>query len=99
MQKKSGQVALGGIATGMCIALMFATGMIIFLLRTAGAGRTGADCRTGGKRAFHGADRLCGGFAFICFCSAHQGSGAAVYRVFGYYPILQETFAKIAPRR
>ncbi len=28
MQKKSGQVALGGIATGMCIALMFATGMI-----------------------------------------------------------------------
>ena len=25
MQKKSGQVALGGIATGMCIALMFAT--------------------------------------------------------------------------
>ena len=30
MQKKSGQVALGGIATGMCIALMFATGMIPF---------------------------------------------------------------------
>ena len=30
MQKKSQQVALGGIATALCIVLMFATGMIPF---------------------------------------------------------------------
>ena len=84
MQKKSGQVALGGIATGMCIALMFATGMIPFSYYALPAL---AGLVLIAVREENGLSTALIVFAALLFIA-----------FFGYYPILQETFAKIRPK-
>ena len=90
MQKKSGQVALGGIATGMCIALMFATGMIPFsyyaLPALAGLVLIAVREENGLSTAL------------IVFAAVSLLSALLFIAFFGYYPILQETFAKIRPK-
>ena len=84
MQKKSGQVALGGIATGMCIALMFATGMIPFSYYA--------------LPALAGLVLIAVVSLLSVFVVPIKEAALLFIAFFGYYPILQETFAKIRPK-
>jgi hypothetical protein len=99
MQKKSGQVALGGIATGMCIALMFATGMIPFSYYALPAL---AGLVLIAVREENGLSTALIVFAAVSLLSVFvvpiKEAALLFIAFFGYYPILQETFAKIRPK-
>ena len=99
MQKKSAQVALGGIATGMCIALMFATGMIPFSYYALPAL---AGLVLIAVREENGLSTALIVFAAVSLLSVFvvpiKEAALLFIAFFGYYPILQESFAKIRPR-
>ena len=92
MQKKSGQVALGGIATGMCIALMFATGMIPFSYYALPAL---AGLVLIAVREENGLSTALIVFAAVSLLSVFvvpiKEAALLFIAFFGYYPILQET--------
>ena len=98
MQKKSAQVALGGIATGMCIALMFATGMIPFSYYALPAL---AGLVLIAVREENGLSTALIVFAAVSLLSVFvvpiKEAALLFIAFFGYYPILQESFAKIRP--
>lgn len=99
MHKKSLQVALGGVATAICIVLMFLTGMVPFsyyaLPAMAGLVLIAVKEENGMKTALivFGAVSLLSLFVvpikeaallFICF--------------FGYYPIVQDSLSRVRPK-
>ena len=98
MQKKSAQVALGGIATGMCIALMFATGMIPFSYYALPAL---AGLVLIAVREENGLSTALIVFVAVSLLSVFvvpiKEAALLFIAFFGYYPILQESFAKIRP--
>ena len=98
MRKKSAQVALGGIATGMCIALMFATGMIPFSYYALPAL---AGLVLIAVREENGLSTALIVFVAVSLLSVFvvpiKEAALLFIAFFGYYPILQESFAKIRP--
>ena len=95
MQKKSQQVALGGIATALCIVLMFATGMIPFsyyaLPALAGLVLIAVREENGLSTALIVVSLL------SVFVVPIKEAALLFIAFFGYYPILQETFRRIRP--
>lgn len=98
MQKKSQQVALGGIATALCIVLMFATGMIPFSYYALPAL---AGLVLIAVREENGLSTALIVFAAVSLLSVFvvpiKEAALLFIAFFGYYPILQETFRRIRP--
>lgn len=98
MHKKSQQVALGGVATGICIVLMFLTGMIPFsyyaLPAMAGLVLIAVKEENGLKTALIV-------FAAVSLLSLFvvpvKEAALLFVAFFGYYPIVRDSLTRIKP--
>lgn len=98
MHKKSQQVALGGVATGICVVLMFLTGMIPFsyyaLPAMAGLVLIAVKEENGMKTALIV-------FAAVSLLSLFvvpvKEAALLFVAFFGYYPIVRDSLSRLRP--
>ncbi len=98
MHKKSQQVALGGIATGLCIVIMFLTGMIPFsyyaLPALAGLLLIAVKEENGMKTALI----VYAAVSLLSLLVVPIKEAALLFvAFFGYYPIVRDSLSRIRP--
>lgn len=99
MHKKSQQVALGGIATGLCIVIMFLTGMVPFsyyaLPALAGLLLIAVKEENGMKTALI----VYAAVSLLSLLVVPIKEAALLFvAFFGYYPIVRDSLSRIRPR-
>lgn len=99
MSKKSTQIAIGGVFSGLCLALMFLTGMVPFsmyaLPAIAGAMLVAVVVENGRRTAF----MVYLSVSILAPLIVPNPEAAMMFiAFFGYYPIIQGLFVRIKPR-